>query len=247
MSKGRPALAAGHPQLLLIAHLSSFIAHRSSLITHRSLYHSPVHTSVSPHHDSHRAAGVLLHPTSLPGRYGIGDLGDETIAFLDWAASAGMKLWQGLPLNPPGYGYSPYGCLSLFAGNPLLISPQRLLQEDLLGPEDVIDVPAMPSDHVDFEKAAAFKFALLRKSWSRFTSRGSSDLDPFVNAPEQEWLADYALYMALKERSGGGPWWEWDRALVEWEPSAIAQARQELAEEIRFWQYLQWLFFRQWS
>jgi 4-alpha-glucanotransferase len=208
-----------------------------------------MHTSVNPPHDTARAAGVLLHPTSLPGRYGIGDLGDDVIAFLDWAASAGMKLWQVLPLNPPGFGYSPYGCTSSFAGNPLLISPQRLLQEDLLEPEDVADVPAFPSDHVDFERADAYKSALLRKSWSRFSARGNSaDLDAFVSAPEQqEWLDDYALYMALKERAGGGPWWEWDRALVEREPAAMAQAREELADDIRFWQYLQWLFFRQWA
>jgi len=203
-------------------------------------------SSANPHPDSPRAAGVLLHPTSLPGRYGIGDLGDEAVAFLDWAASAGMKLWQVLPLNPPGYGYSPYGCLSSFAGNPLLISPQRLLQEDLLEPEDVAEVPAFPSDHVDFEHAAAYKFALLRKSFQRFDE--NADLDAFVNAPEQrEWLDDYALYMALKERAGGGPWWDWDRALVDWEPDAIARAREELADEIRFWHYLQWLFFRQWG
>ncbi|HEX6095254.1 MAG TPA: 4-alpha-glucanotransferase [Thermoanaerobaculia bacterium] len=208
-----------------------------------------MHTSVNSPHDTVREAGVLLHPTSLPGRYGIGDLGDDAIAFLDWAASAGMKLWQVLPLNPPGYGYSPYGCTSSFAGNPLLISPQRLLQEDLLEPADVMDVPVFPQDHVDFGTADAYKFALLRKSWSRFAARGdSAELDAFVSAPEQqEWLDDYALYMALKERAGGGPWWEWDGALVARDATAIAQARQELADDIRFWEYLQWLFFRQWA
>ncbi|HET8774278.1 MAG TPA: 4-alpha-glucanotransferase [Thermoanaerobaculia bacterium] len=205
-----------------------------------------MHTSVNPQQDTRRAAGVLLHPTSLPGRYGIGDLGDELVAFLDWAASAGMKLWQVLPLNPPGYGDSPYGCLSSFAGNPLLISPQRLLQDDLLAPEDVADLPSFPPDHVEFERAAAYKFALLRTSWKRFSAQAV--LDAFVSAPEQQgWLDDYALYMALKERSGGGPWWEWGRGLVEREPDAVAQARTELADEIRFWQYLQWLFFRQWG
>ena len=207
-----------------------------------------MHTSVNPPQDDRRAAGVLLHPTSLPGRYGIGDLGDELIAFLDWAASAGMKLWQVLPLNPPGYGYSPYGCLSSFAGNPLLISPQRLLQDDLLEPQDVVEVPSFPGDHVDFARAAGYKFALLRKSWERFASSANDDFEAFITAPEQrEWLDDYALYMALKERAGGGPWWDWDRALIDWDPKAIARAREELADEIRFWHYLQWLFFRQWS
>ena len=203
---------------------------------------------MAPAPEDRRAAGVLLHPTSLPGRYGIGDLGDEVIAFLDWAASAGMKLWQVLPLNPPGFGYSPYGCLSSFAGNPLLISPQRLLQEGLLEPEDVVDVPAFSPDHVEFENAAAYKFALLRKAFSRFASEANVELDEFVAAPEQrDWLDDYALYMALKERAGGAPWWEWDRALREWKPDAIATAREELADEIRFWQFSQWLFFQQWQ
>jgi 4-alpha-glucanotransferase len=206
-----------------------------------------MHTSVTPQFDDRRAAGVLLHPTSLPGRYGIGDLGDELIAFLDWAASAGAKLWQVLPLNPPGYGYSPYGCLSSFAGNPLLISPQRLLADGLLEADDVADVPAFPIDHVDFERAAAYKFALLRTSWKRFAQDPKRELDTFASAPEQrEWLDDYALYMALKERAGGGPWWEWDRALMDWDAKAIESAREELAEDIRFWIYCQWLFFRQW-
>src|SRR5215212_7543415 len=142
-----------------------------------------MHTSATPQYDDRRAAGVLLHPTSLPGRYGIGDLGDELVAFLDWASSAGMKLWQVLPLNPTGYGYSPYGCLSSFAGNPLLISPQRLLQDDLLEPEDVTDVPSFPTDHVDFERAAAYKLELLRMSWKRYAASGNAELDAFAAAP----------------------------------------------------------------
>src|ERR1700736_1943792 len=102
-----------------------------------------------------RNAGVLLHPTSLPGRYGIGDLGDELVAFLDWARSAGMRLWQLLPLNPPGYGNSPYGCHSSYAGNSLLISPQLLLQDGLLDALD--EVPQFPEDRVDFDRVAPFK------------------------------------------------------------------------------------------
>ena len=126
----------------------------------------PPHTSVHLPAEGRRAAGALLHPTSLPGRYGIGDLGDEAIAFLDWLAAAGMTLWQVLPLNPPGYGWSPYACLSSFAGNPLLISPQRMLEEGLL--DAVTDPPPFPHDHVDFERVAAWKYALLRASWHRF-------------------------------------------------------------------------------
>lgn len=208
-----------------------------------------MHTSVHPASDTKRAAGVLLHPTSLPSAYGIGDLGNEAIAFLDWAAGAGMHLWQVLPLNPPGYGYSPYGCLSSFAGNPLLISPQRLLQDDLLDAEAVANMPAFASDHVEFDRAAETKYALLRKSFARFSARDDqAAFDAFVAAPEQqEWLAEYALYMALKEASNGAPWWEWDRALAAREAVALAEARDEHADEIRFWEFTQWQFFHQWS
>src|ERR1044071_423067 len=126
-----------------------------------------MHTSGPPPSDGRRAAGVLLHPTSLPGGYGIGELGDHVVAFLDWAQSAGMRIWQVLPLNPPGYGASPYGCLSSFAGNPLLISAQRLLQEALLAPDDVAEVPRFSDEHVEFDAVASCKFGLLRTSWRR--------------------------------------------------------------------------------
>src|SRR5260221_14756272 len=123
------------------------------------------HTTEAPAR-AHREAGVLLHPTSLPGRYGIGDLGDELIAFLDWAASAGMRTWQVLPLNPPGYGNSPYGCLSSFGGNPMLISPQRLLQNGLISHEAIAAVPQFPDDHVDFDRVSEWKWTLLRDAWN---------------------------------------------------------------------------------
>src|SRR5207237_787728 len=119
---------------------------------------------------SQRAAGVLLHPTSLPGRFGIGDMGDELLAFLDWVASAGLAVWQILPLNPPGFGNSPYGCLSSYAGNPLLISPDRLVRDGLL---DDATAPRFPDDHIDFDAVSKFKTELLRRSWAHFTSAGS--------------------------------------------------------------------------
>ncbi|HEX6161422.1 MAG TPA: 4-alpha-glucanotransferase, partial [Thermoanaerobaculia bacterium] len=211
-----------------------------------------MHTSVHPPSDSERAAGILLHPSSLPGHYGIGDLGDELVAFLDWASSAGMKLWQVLPLNPPGYGFSPYGCLSSFAGNPLLISPQKLLQANLLDPATVADVPPFPADSVDWSPVSEYKMKLLRASWQRFGEVASDELgesfESFCRGDEQlEWLDDYALYMTLKERFGGRPWWEWDAPLAAREPEAIATARKECAADIRFWQYVQFLFFWQWA
>ena len=193
-----------------------------------------------------RAAGVLLHPTSLPSRYGIGDLGDELIAFLDWAASAGMRLWQVLPLNPPGFGHSPYGCLSSFAGNPLFISPQRLLRDDLLEPHDVAEVPRFADERVEFDRASALKFDLLLTAWKRFKDHDA--LDAFIAAEEQrDWLEDYALFMTLKERAGGAPWWKWSPRLVRRERAALKRAREQYAERIRFWQFVQFVFFRQWA
>ncbi len=202
------------------------------------------HTSARQTFDDHRAAGALLHPTSLPGRYGIGDLGDETIVFLDWLASAGMTLWQILPINPPGYGYSPYACVSSFAGNPLLISPQRLLEAGLLDAATTADPPPFAHDHVELERAAAYKFTLLRRSFERF--RGDRAFDAFVEA-ERGWLDHYALYMSMKNVAGGKPWWEWARGIRTQEPRAMADARSRFANEIAFWQYTQWLFRKQWD
>jgi 4-alpha-glucanotransferase len=211
-----------------------------------------VHTSVHPAADSRRVAGVLLHPTSLPGSYGIGDLGDEAVAFLDWAQSAGMRVWQVLPLNPPGYGSSPYGCLSSFAGNPLLISPQRLLQEGLLDADDVAELPRFSNEHVEFDRVHEYKFGLLRRSWEHFQERASDELlaalSAFVEADEQrEWLDDYTLYMALKDAAGGGPWWDWSADIVARDAAAIEAARTEHADAIRFYEYIQFLFFRHWN
>src|SRR5258705_645844 len=158
-----------------------------------------------------RHAGVLLHPTSLPGRYGIGDFGDELLTFLDWAASAGMRIWQVLPLNPPGYGNSPYGCLSSFAGNPLLISPQRLQQASLL-PEHILDdVPSFNDDVIDFDHVAALKTSLLRASWQHFNQHASDEQRNALASFEREnvWLDDWTLFATLKARHHGKPWPEW--------------------------------------
>lgn len=211
-----------------------------------------MHTSAPPAADTHRAAGVLLHPTSLPGSYGVGELGDDVLAFLDWAQSAGMRVWQVLPLNPPGYGASPYGCLSSFAGNPLLISPQRLMQDGLLVVDDVAEVPRFSDEHVEFERVHAYKAALLRTSWQRFQDNASPELRAalaaFVGAEDQrEWLDDYTLFMALKEAANGEPWWRWEPALVARDATALADARKKHEDDVRFWEYVQFVFFRQWA
>jgi 4-alpha-glucanotransferase len=207
------------------------------------------HTSVPNPETTTRTAGVLLHPTSLPGRFGIGDLGDELLTFLDWAKSAGLRIWQVLPLNAPGYGNSPYGCLSSYAGNPLLISPQRLLEDDLLPPDALDDFPKLAEDHVDFDRVQVTKQELLQRSYEHFAEHASDQqrqaLAAFV--ADNTWLGEWALYAALKHQHDGQPWTAWPRGLADRADDAIANARFELADEIRFHEYIQWLFFAQWA
>jgi 4-alpha-glucanotransferase len=198
---------------------------------------------------STRTAGVLLHPTSLPGRFGIGDLGDELLAFLDWAQSAGLRIWQVLPLNAPGYGNSPYGCLSSYAGNPLLISPQRLVESGLLPGDALDDVPPFAEDFVEFDRVHAYKETLLRQSFEHFSEHASDEqrqaLAAFIH--DNAWLPDWTLYAALKEQHGGKSWTAWTPDVASRDRDALAEARIELANELRFHEYVQWLFFAQWA
>jgi 4-alpha-glucanotransferase len=199
-----------------------------------------------------RRAGLLLHPTSFPGPYGIGDLGPEAAEVLDWAAGAGFSLWQVLPLGPTGPGHSPYGSPSAFAGNPLLVSPQRLADDGLLPRRLLGDVPPFPTDEVDFPRVIAWKEGVLRASWGHVRERPPAGLEEelrgFAAAPEQQpWLEDWALFCAIKEASGGRPWTEWPAPIARRQPEALADARRELAEEIAYHRYLQLLFARQWG
>jgi 4-alpha-glucanotransferase len=199
-----------------------------------------------------RGAGVLLHPTSLPGPCGIGDLGPEADRFLEWAASAGQTLWQVLPLGPTGQGNSPYGSSSAFAGNSLLISPELLRRDGLLPAGGEETTPGFPDDRVDFGSVIPWKKKILRRSWHHFGKHASGalreELDTFSAAPEQaEWLADWALFAALKERHGGHGWLSWDHDLRTREADALERARRDLSGEIAYHTYLQFLFFRQWN
>jgi 4-alpha-glucanotransferase len=198
-----------------------------------------------------REAGILLHPTSLPSRFGIGDLGPATDAFLDWADSAGLRLWQVLPLVPPGAHNSPYAGLSAFAGNPLLVSPEWLLEEGLL-PASALDVaPAFPEDRVDFAAVHAFKERVLRASFAHARGVGASVTDAaarFAASPAHaSWLSDWALFAALRRAHGDTGWTDWPAALVAREKGALEAARKEHADEIAFHVYAQFLFFRQWE
>ncbi|MCM2313783.1 MAG: 4-alpha-glucanotransferase [Thermoanaerobaculia bacterium] len=197
-----------------------------------------------------RKSGLILHPTSLPGPWGIGDLGEEAFGFLRWLEHAGQTLWQILPLGPTGMGNSPYGALSSFAGNPSLVSPRRLVEDGLLDAALVEHPPHLPEDHVDFGRAIVEKNRLLRIAWETFRAHGDTPLrqefDSF-RADEASWLGDWSLFRALKQRFGGREWAAWNHELASRQPDALDRARAELADELGFGEFEQWLFFRQWK
>ena len=195
-----------------------------------------------------RSGGILLHPTSLPGPYGIGDLGPQAYRFVDWLSDSGCKLWQILPLGPTGFGDSPYQCFSAFAGNPYLISPDFLLRDGFLIESDLADKPDFSASRVDFGRLIPWKLSLLERAFHRFQSdpeRVRAEFD-FFCAEQASWLDDYALFMALKESHGGGAWNGWPSVLRQREQSALDKARKDLSESILRFTFYQFLFFRQW-
>lgn len=197
-----------------------------------------------------RSSGILLHPTSLPGRYGIGDLGAEAYRFLDFLAAAGQKIWQVLPLGPTGYADSPYQCFSAFAGNPLLIDLEGLSREELLPPGALEDAPAFPEDTVDFGAVIGFKLPLIDAAAREFhVHAGAAEREDFENFSRRHavWLEDFALFMALKKSHDLVAWTEWPRALALREPGAITEARERLAPAIAAEKFAQYVFFRQWE
>jgi 4-alpha-glucanotransferase len=184
-----------------------------------------------------RSSGLLLHPTSLPGPYGIGDLGPEAHHFADWLAAAGQRIWQVLPLGPVGYGESPYQLFSAFAGNPLLISPDILAERGWIGPDDLAAAPSFPEESVDFERVIHWKTALLRKAFDRFRTYSlPADREAFSAFAHGHgtWLPSFARFMALKEENGGSMWTEWDKSI---QPNPTA---------IKYHQFVQFEFFHQW-
>ncbi len=197
-----------------------------------------------------RVSGILLHPTSFPGRYGIGDLGDEAYRFVDWLARAGQKVWQTLALGPTGYADSPYASFSAFAGNPMLISPDRLVEDGDLTAEDVADAPPFPADHVDFGWVIPYKTDLLRRAANRFFRQASSvrraEFDQFCEK-NRRWLDDFSLFMAVKAEHKLVLWTQWEPDIALRKPQAVKRWREKLADEIRFHQYAQFQFFHQWQ
>ncbi|MBW4622115.1 MAG: 4-alpha-glucanotransferase [Cyanosarcina radialis HA8281-LM2] len=197
-----------------------------------------------------RSSGILLHPTSLPSRFGIGDLGPEAYRFIDFLHQSDQLFWQILPLGPTGYGNSPYMCYSAMAGNPLLISPEKLQEDGFLTQEDLAAIPDFPADKVDFDRVIATKIPLLQTACDRFITQASPEQkQEFTNFCQSHasWLDDYALFMALREAQGSASWHTWKPELAKRHPEALEQWRQQLGKEISFHKYLQFEFFRQWS
>lgn len=198
-----------------------------------------------------RSSGILVHPTSFPGRYGIGDLGDAAYRFVDFLHGAGQSLWQVLPLGPTGYGDSPYQCFSAFAGNPLLIDLEQLVGDGLLTWDELNgSLPAFSNDLIDYGAVINWKIPLLKYTYARFSQAASMELElefKVFCAEQAEWLDDYALFMALKDAHGGAAWNTWELDIRTRQPEALTRWRAELTEAINVHKYLQWLFFRQWS
>ena len=192
-----------------------------------------------------RSSGILMHITSLPGAYGIGTMGDEAFAFVDFLKEAGQSYWQILPLNPTGYGDSPYQSCSTFAGNHYLIDLDKLVEEGLLEKEDLEGIEwSRREDKVDFGLQYNAKLKVLRKAYARF--QGGAEFDTFC-ADNSDWLPDFALFMALKDRNGGKPWYDWSDPIKFRHEGAIHSARNGLQNQIRFYSFVQFLFHKQWN
>ena len=197
-----------------------------------------------------RSSGILLHPTSLPGPYGIGDIGPQALQWVDFLAETGCSLWQVLPLGPTGYGDSPYQCFSAFAGNPFLISPEALLADKLLYPDDLADTPKFPVERVDFGWVIPWKLSLLDRAFGRYLQQSNLKLQAELETFRTEhayWLDDFALFMAVKEAHAGAPWPTWEAELRDRQPIALAEARLKFADGIQRQIFSQFLFFRQWK
>ncbi len=192
-----------------------------------------------------RESGILMHITSLPGPHGIGSMGAPAFAFIDFLKKAGQRCWQILPLSPTGYGDSPYQSCSAYAGNHYLIDLDALIAEGLLTQQEITDAESHPRDDaVDYGQLYRTRLPLLRAAYRRFSA--DSDFDSFCR-DNGSWLPDFSLFMALKDRFDGQPWYLWEQPLRLRQPDAIWQARQTLKDDIRFYCFVQYLFFRQWQ
>ena len=194
-----------------------------------------------------RSSGILAHITSLPSPYGIGDMGPGTYEFLRFLQQSKQSIWQILPLGPTesAFANSPYMTVSAFAGNPLIISPDLLFEDGFLTRHQFDNIQVFSPYSVDFLSVTGFKEKLLALSFSKFQQQKNSDFIEFVE--QTEWLADYCLFKALKEKSAGKPWFSWARDLTQRKPQALEKAGKLLANEIRYYQFEQFIFTRQWQ
>ncbi len=190
-----------------------------------------------------RGAGILLAVSSLPSEYGIGCFDDSAYKFIDWLKAAGQTCWQILPLGPTGYGDSPYQSFSAFAGNPYFISPDDFIKEGLIDKKDC-DGLCISSDGVDYQRLYIMRFSLLRKAYKNSKGRYCGEIEDF--ASENEWLDSYSLFMALKDKHGGIPFTKWEKDIRLKNPLAVEKCKTELAEDIGFYKFLQYHFYKQW-
>ena len=197
-----------------------------------------------------RQSGILLHPTSFPSKFGIGDFGDEAYQFVDFLEKSKQTLWQVLPLGQTGYGDSPYQCFSAFAGNVYLISLEKLVEDGFLSLKDLSNVPNFPTDKVDFGKVIEYKLPLLRKAFENFRHTNNEKIAQEFRGfchENQFWLNDYALFRAIKFSKNQVSWQDWDQDLKLRQPEALEKARQDLDEEDFAQKFYQFAFFRQWN
>ena len=196
-----------------------------------------------------RSAGILLHPTSLPGNYGIGDLGDDAFKFVDFLKGAGQTLWQVFPLGPTGYGDSPYQCFSAFAGNPLLVSPDKLEEDGFLSSIDLSDKQKFNPTQIDYGQIINYKKSLLRKAFNNFKNNSNGlgkDFDEFCDK-HKDWLEDFTLFMAAKDFHNGDEWSKWEKGLIHRTKKALKEWKEKLSDDIQFHKFVQFNFFRQWK
>lgn len=203
-----------------------------------------------------RQSGILLHPTSLPSRHGIGDLGEAAYTFIDFLRESKQSLWQVLPLGPTGYADSPYQCHSAFAGNAMLINLDKLVEKNLLQPADVEPLSEFsthphnnPISYVDYGRVIAYKQSRLHRAHQNFSAKHPdySKFEAFVTE-EADWLEDYALFRAIKQNFNEDAWWkQWTPELIQRDPKAIEQAKKDYAQTIDYHRFIQWLFFEQWT
>jgi 4-alpha-glucanotransferase len=215
--------------------------------------HAAAHAAVlfrAPFAPDYRASGVVLHVTSLPSRHGIGDLGPSAFAWIDRLAEAGQRWWQVLPLGPTGYGHSPYQAVSSFAANPLVLSAEQLVADELLSATDLERERSFDSNAVDYARVARCKKSFLIRAWENLKAGARPDLRRDYERYREEQGAfqeDVALFVALKERTGGVPFQQWPGPLLRREAAALARASHELRDEIDCFVFGQFLVLRQWS